>query len=94
MLGQTMNVTVAGVDTARRTIDFMPEGSDRRDTEEQDHRHFSKRGEGRKGSDPDREKERRNGRKKLFLDRTGRILAGKSGRHTGRKKHRDRKERK
>ena len=38
MLGQTMNVTVAGVDTARRTIDFMPEGSDRRDTEEQDHR--------------------------------------------------------
>ena len=94
MLGQTMNVTVAGVDTARRTIDFMPEGSDRRDTEEQDHRHFSKRGEGRKGSDPDREKGRRNGRKKLFLDRTGRILAGKSGRHTGRKKHRDRKGRK
>ena len=50
--------------------------------------------EGRKGSDPDREKGRRNGRKKLFLDRTGRIQAGKSGRHTGRKKHRDRKGRK
>ena len=104
MLGQTMKVTVAGVDTARRTIDFMPEGSERRDDAEQDHRHFSKRGEGRKESDPDREKGRRNGRKKLFLDRTGRIqlfldrtgriLAGKSGRHTGRKKHRDRKGRK
>ena len=94
MLGQNMKVTVAGVDTARRTIDFMPEGSDHRDNEEQDHRHFSKRDEGRKGSGPDREKGRRNGRKKLFLDRTGRILAGKSGRHTGRKKHRDRKGRK
>ena len=94
MLGQTMNVTVAGVDTARRTIDFMPEGSNHRDNEEQDHRHFSKRDEGRKGSGPDREKGRRNGRKKLFLDRTGRMLAGKSGRHTGRKKHRDRKGRK
>ena len=94
MLGQNMKVTVAGVDTARRTIDFMPEGSDRRDDEEQDHRHFSKRDEGRKGSGPDREKGKRNGRKKLFLDRTGRILAGKSGRHTGRKKHRDRKGRK
>ena len=94
MLGQTMKVTVAGVDTARRTIDFMPEGSERRDDAEQDHRHFSKRGEGRKESDPDREKGRKSGKKKLFLDRTGRILAGKSGRHTGRKKHRDRKGRK
>ena len=94
MLGQTMKVTVAGVDTARRTIDFMPEGSERRDDSEQDHRHFSKRGEGRKESDPDREKGRKSGKKKLFLDRTGRILAGKSGRHTGRKKHRDRKGRK
>ena len=94
MLGQTMNVTVAGVDTARRTIDFMPEGSVRRDSAGQDHGHFSKRGEGRKESDPDREKGRKSGRKKLFLDRTGRILAGKSGRRTGHKKHRDRKERK
>ena len=51
MLGQTMNVTVAGVDTARRTIDFMPEGSVRRDSAGQDHGHFSKRGEGRKESE-------------------------------------------
>ena len=94
MLGQTMKITVAGVDTARRTIDFMPEGSDRWGTQEQDHRHFSKRGEGRKESDSDREKGRKSGKKKLFLDRTGRVLAGKSGRHTGRKKHRDRKGRK
>ena len=94
MLGQTMNVTVAGVDTARRTIDFMPEGSVRRDSAGQDHGHFSKRGEGRKESDPDRKKGRKSGRKKLFLDRTGRILAGKSGRRTGHKKRRDRKERK
>ena len=81
MLGQTMKITVAGVDTARRTIDFMPEGSERRDDKDKERRNNT-------------DKARKNGKKKLFLDRTGRILAGKSGRHTGRKKHRDRKGRK
>ena len=81
MLGQTMKITVAGVDTARRTIDFMPEGSERRDDKDKERRNNT-------------DKAQKNGKKKLFLDRTGRILAGKSGRHTGRKKHRDRKGRK
>ena len=93
MLGQTMKVTVAGVDTARRTIDFMPESPEHRNAGEHDHRHTRGRGEGRKEADSGREKGR-GGKKKLFLDRTGRILAGKSGRHMGRKKHRDRKGRK
>ena len=81
MLGQTMKITVAGVDTARRTIDFMPEGSERRDDKDKERRNNTG-------------KVRKNGRKKLFLDRTGRILAGKSGKRTGHKKHRDRKGRK
>ena len=94
MLGQPMKVTVAGVDTARRTIDFMPEGTHHRDGAEPDHRHAPMSSEGRKETGSGREKERKSGKKKLFLDRTGRVLAGKSGRHLGHKKRRDRKGRK
>ena len=91
MLGQKMKIKVAGTDTARRTVDFVPfeETAD---------------GRGHKSSDqaalPDptdrgrQKNSRKKGKESPFMDRTGRILSGRAGRHTGSNKGKGRKGRK
>ena len=89
-LGQTMKVTVAGADTARRTIDFMPEGA--KTPEGREDRRSSDRSHDHKKPDSDRERSGKKSRRKTpFMDRTGRLLAGKAGKHFGHKKGKGRK---
>ena len=90
-LGQKMKITVAGADPARRTVDFMPfeETAARRDhghpdrTAASDHTNGGRK---KKVGKPRKESP--------FMDRTGRVLSGRAGRHTGSKKGKGRKGRK
>ena len=72
VLGQEMQVKVAGADTVRRTVDFIPVSE-----------------EGPKPAD-DREKSRRR-KKGPVMDRTGRVLSGRAGKHAGKRKKQGRK---
>ena len=90
-LGQKMKITVAGADPARRTVDFIPfeETAARRDhghpdrTAASDHTNGGRK---KKVGKPRKESP--------FMDRTGRVLSGRAGRHTGSKKGKGRKGRK
>ena len=90
-LGQNMKIKVAGTDTARRTVDFMPyeetaSGRDHRAPDRADDPGTAERG---------RKKSSRKTRKESpFMDRTGRMLSGRAGRHTGGNKGKGRKGRK
>ena len=91
MLGQKMKIKVAGADCARRTIDFMPcegmeAGREQISSDQPEAQHSEKR---------DRENKNSKSRKKSpFMDRTGRMLSGKAGRHMSSKKGKGRKGRK
>ena len=89
-LGQKMDVTVAGADPVRRTVDFLPEGGSARSGRE-DRRPIVGRSADEKSADSGRGKNGRSRKKGPFMDRTGRMLAGKAGRHLGHKKGRGRK---
>ena len=91
MLGQKMTIKVAGTDTARRTVDFVPfeENADRREHKSPDQAGFAD------PTDRGRQKNsRKKGKESPFMDRTGRILSGRAGRHTGSNKGKGRKGRK
>ena len=90
-LGQKMKIKVAGTDTARRTVDFVPfeETADGREHRSSDHAAFPD------PTDRGRQKNsRKKGKESPFMDRTGRILSGRAGRHTGSNKGKGRKGRK
>ena len=91
MLGQKMKIKVAGTDTARRTVDFVPfeETADGRGHKSSDQAALPD------PTDRDRQKNsRKKGKESPFMDRTGRILSGRAGRHTGSNKGKGRKGRK
>ena len=91
MLGQNMKIKVAGADTARRTVDFMPFTEK---AAERDHRPHDKAA----AADPTDRGRQKTGRKARkegpFMDSTGRLLSGRAGRHTGSEKGKGRKGRK
>ena len=91
MLGQEMKIKVAGADCARRTIDFMPF----EDTKAGREQISSDQPEAPYSEKRDRENKNSKSRKKSpFMDRTGRVLSGKAGRHMSSKKWKGRKGRK
>ena len=86
-----MKVKVAGADCARRTIDFMPF----EDTKAGREQISSDQPEAPYSEKRDRENKNSKSRKKSpFMDRTGRVLSGKAGRHMSSKKGKGRKGRK
>ena len=90
-LGQNMKIKVAGTDTARRTVDFMPyeetaSGRDHRAPDRADDPGTADRGS--------KKSSRKTRKESPFMDRTGRMLSGRAGRHTGGNKGKGRKGRK
>ena len=90
MLGQKMDIMVAGADTMRRTIDFVPVQNGepmqapRRDRGREDKKPHAKEKNDTSG--------RRLKKKGPLMDRTGRVLSGRAGKLRGKKGHKRRRE--
>lgn len=84
-LGQKMDVLVAGVDTMRRTIDFVPVRSEE---PMQAPRRDKGREEKKLHANEKNDKSSRKLKKKgPLMDRTGRVLSGRAGKLRGKKSH-------
>lgn len=79
-LGQKMDIMVAGADTMRRTVDFVPVKDGRPQLNAP-----------RKRADEENPRRKSSRKKGPLMDRTGRVLAGKAGRSHGRKVGKGRK---
>ena len=90
MLGQKMDIMVAGADTMRRTIDFVPVQNGepmqapRRDRGREDKKPYVNERNDKGG--------RRLKKKGPLMDRTGRVLSGRAGKLRGKKGHKRRRE--
>lgn len=91
-LGQKMDIMVTAADRARRTVDFMPAGSETSGRAFRGERD-SARPAHRKESGTDRREDGASGqrKKRLLMDRTGRVLTGKAGKLKGKVRGRRRK---